>query len=62
MLILMKKPRQGRNNRTTTTTKNVDRRNDRKKLDEWYRNRRLDWDEARDGSFWGCRGRKGAQM
>jgi len=61
MLILMKKPRQGRNNRTTTT-KNVDRRNDRKKLDEWYRNRRLDWDEARDGSFWGCRGRKGAQM
>ena len=39
-----------------------DIRREREKLDDWYRNRRLDWDEEKDGAFWGYRGRPGARM
>ena len=38
------------------------RQSPREELNEWYRNRRLDWDENKDGAFWGYRGRRGARM
>ena len=38
------------------------RQSSREELNEWYRNRRLDWDETKDGAFWGYRGRRGARM
>jgi hypothetical protein len=38
------------------------RRSPREELDEFYRNRPVGWDEAKDGAFWGYRGRRGARM
>ena len=38
------------------------RQDPREELNGWYRNRRLDWDETKDGAFWGHRGRRGARM
>ena len=38
------------------------RRSSREELNEWYHNRRLDWDETKDGAFWGYRGRRGVRM
>ena len=61
ILPAMKKPRSERNLAARQPTHN-DNRSEREKLDEWYRNRRLDWDEEKDGAFWGYRGRRGARM
>jgi hypothetical protein len=38
------------------------RRSPREELDGFYRNRPVGWDEAKDGAFWGYRGRRGARM